>query len=567
VQERLKRFGLRRADGTTLALDEMPSARAIRGETYQNIDYLVDGENGPDTIISVSGAPLRGPQSTRRGGVIVFRNVTQLRQLEHRTHQALGALLGMAGVLIAPTATVAGARPGDSSPSHRPPLAGPELPQDVSAVPDSLGATLRQLCELAIGVLGCDRVAINLVEPMTLEMTPGAVAGLSPEQDVAWLAQQQTQRERGERRRLGAGLDPSIRERLLAGEVALVDLARPSSADLPNPYGMRLILAVPLLVEQQLVGVLALDHVARSPDEPVHQYTDEEIALARGVARLAALAVERQRLARTAAEVEALRAANALKEEFLSIASHELKTPLTVLQARTQATQRRLVRMGHPDAAAQFATVQASLDRILGLVEELLDASRIEAGRLDLHPERCDLGTLVTAAVGEQREASDRAIVLEGADVPGLTVEGDRERLAQVLTNLLDNAAKYSPQGAPVQVRVWRQLSPTQTEAAADGPADHQHALVVAAEELVVSIRDEGVGIPPDEVDKVFGRFFRARTASARQYGGLGLGLHIAATIVERHGGRIWAESPGPGLGSTFGIALPALPAGSDPEP
>jgi signal transduction histidine kinase len=398
--------------------------------------------------------------------------------------------------------------------------------------------TLREICRLTTRVLDCDRVSVNLLDPESGYLLPAAVAGLTPEEDAEWAARQRAARGGTP---FGGGVDAAMAGRLRDGDPVVVNMSRPPYRDLPNPYGSQVILVVPMRVGDELLGIVALDHRPRRPDEPAHVYTDDEIALARGIGQLAGLAVERQRLERVASEVGALRTANALKEEFLSIASHELKTPLTVLQARTQATQRRLRRMGYADAAAQFSAIQTALTRMLSLVEELLNASRIEAGRLDFQPEPCDLGALVAAAVDEQREISDRAIVLEGAEGAGLGVDGDPERLAQVLTNLLANGVKYSPVESPIMVRVAR----------AAGPA--------GADEVVVTVADQGVGIPRGEIAHVFERFYRASTSSARQYGGLGLGLHIAATIVERHGGRIRAESPGPGLGSTFTIALPAL--------
>jgi signal transduction histidine kinase len=128
-------------------------------------------------------------------------------------------------------------------------------------------------------------------------------------------------------------------------------------------------------------------------------------------------------------------------------------------------------------------------------------------------------------------------------------VEADPERLMQVLANLLDNAVKYSPPGGDIVVQVERR--------AAAEPASERQA-GAATGEVVLTVSDQGVGIPADELAHVFERFYRARTSSVRQYGGLGLGLHIAATIVERHQGRVWAESAGAGEGSTFGIALPS---------
>lgn len=550
---RRERFGLRRADGGTMSRAETPSERAVRGETFTSVDYLVDGEDGPETVISVSGAPLRAQDGTVSGGVVIFRNVTALRRLERRTHRALDALLGMAGSLVA--ASQAGAAVGEAihdhathkHATHAEPAGTDRRRARAARASTEAGldphGTLREICRLTTRVLDCDRVSIGLLDTKTGVLVPAAVADLTPTEDADGVAPRVTRGAELERGGpvFGPGADADLAQRLRAGESVVVDTSRSSYRDLPNTYGAQSVLVVPMHAGGDLLGVAALNVRPGRPGDPDHVYTADEIALARGIAQLAALAVEREGLERVAAEVEALRTANALKEEFLSIASHELKTPLTVLQARTQATQRRLLRMGHTEAAAQFSGIQAALTRMLSLVEELLNATRIEAGRLDLRPEPCDLGTLVVAAVDEQREIADRELVMEVAGDTGTRVEGDPERLTQVLTNLLANAVKYSPADSPIRVRVARETGP------------------MGADEVVVSVTDHGVGIPSDEIAHVFERFYRASTSSARQYGGLGLGLHIAATIMERHGGRIWAESPGPGQGSTFTIALPAL--------
>jgi signal transduction histidine kinase/PAS domain-containing protein len=546
--QRRDHSAMRRMNGTPLPVAEMPVSRTLRGETFHDAEYIIDGVDGLDTIITASGAPLMGPNGESQGGVVVFRDVTQIRRLTHRTHEALDALLHIAAMLVAPIAS----SPDEPAWSLVPAPNAEEAPVAQGAMGQSLWTLLHSLCQLGIGVLGCDRMAISLVDTDMQVMARTAIAGLTPGQDAQWVASQEQSTSRGQALRIEEWLPPEVRGRFLAGEAVLLDLSQQPFTDRERMFGASLVLELPLMVENRLVGMMGLDHVRERAEEPPHVYTPDEVALAQGLARLAALAVERDRLLRVAAEVEALRAANALKEEFLSIASHELRTPLTVLQARTQATRRRLLRAGHTDAAEQFAPVQHSLNRILGLVQELLDAARIQDGPLALHLEPCDLGSLLVEAAGEAREASERTITLEGAESPGLWTLADRERMRQVVTNLLENAVKYSPPDQPISLRIWRQP-------AASSPASAE--VGDGREEVVMCIHDKGVGIPPDEITHVFERFYRARTSSARQYGGLGLGLYIAATIIERHGGRIWAESPGPGQGTTVCASLPALDA------
>ncbi|MBU8899390.1 PAS domain-containing sensor histidine kinase [Corallococcus sp. H22C18031201] len=239
---------------------------------------------------------------------------------------------------------------------------------------------------------------------------------------------------------------------------------------------------------------------------------------------------ERNRLYREAQE--AIR----VRDDFLSIASHELKTPLTPLSLRLETLERKLER-GEPVDASVLHRARRQLLRLTGLINDLLDASRIEAGRLALHPEPTRFDTLVengVRAMEAQRE--DHLITFEHPREP-VRVHGDSYRLEQVVTNLLENALKYSPDGGTIRV-----------------------ALTVRGDVALLSVTDPGIGIPPDQQALLFDRYFRARNVSARSYGGLGLGLYISRDIVERHGGRIWVESE-VGHGSTFYVALPLQPA------
>jgi signal transduction histidine kinase/PAS domain-containing protein len=520
----LRSPALRRLNGSVLRDDETPGGRAVNGEVFTDAEYLHIPESGRESVVSASGAPLLDASGALRGAVVAFRDVTEVRRLEGRTREALDALLQLAAALVAPF------------PEQEPALAAPPSQAQSGLTPDpALDALLRHFCRLIIYVLGCDRASINLIDPETHVIAPGVMVGLAPVQAAIWHQEQIEQFGPGVQR-VEDRTSLEVQAKLFAGEWAAFEIRAAPHFDPAHPDSK--VIVVPLAIERELVGVMMLDELAHATSSAPHEYSQDDLALAQGVARLAALAVQQQRLRRLATEVEALRAANALKEEFLSIASHELKTPLTVLQARTQSTQRRLSRLGYDEAAALFAPVQSSLNRIQALVNELLDASRIEAGKLELHRERRHLGELVREAVSEARERSDQPIELHGAEAPELWVEADPERMMQVLANLLDNATKYSPPEGRVVVWLERRT--------ADG-----------RDEVVMTVSDQGVGIPPDEVEHVFERFYRARTSSVRQYGGLGLGLHIAATIVERHGGRIWAESPGAGAGSTFGLAMP----------
>ncbi|MET0594810.1 MAG: HAMP domain-containing sensor histidine kinase [Polyangiaceae bacterium] len=220
-----------------------------------------------------------------------------------------------------------------------------------------------------------------------------------------------------------------------------------------------------------------------------------------------------------------------LRDEFLGIASHELKTPLTALLMQIQGVQRIM----RADPAAEryeprLERASAAGFRLEKLINELLDVSRIAEGRLRLEPENFDLGQLVDEVVGRFEEVANPADSLHIALDPGIHGRWDRLRIDQVLTNLLSNAIKYGA-GKPIEVATRRE-----------------------ANFAVITVRDHGIGIPKDQQQRIFGRF--ERSEQARSYGGFGLGLWIAREIVLSSGGTIDVEST-VGEGACFKVRLP----------
>ncbi len=244
-----------------------------------------------------------------------------------------------------------------------------------------------------------------------------------------------------------------------------------------------------------------------------------------------------RRQAEEARELERLREAVRARDEFLSVASHELKTPLTPLQIKLTAMLRAIEL--HPDTSLAPEKVAKDLDmarrqvrKLADLIEDLLDVSRISVGKLSLTPEPMDLIPLVQEVVGRYGPQAAQAHCPVDVVATAPVVEGtwDKKRMEQVVTNLLTNAFKYGA-GKPVHVRVGLE----------DGQA-------------VLSVRDEGIGIATDDQAHVFERFMRA--VSDRHYGGLGLGLFITREIVHGHGGTIRVCSA-LGKGATFTVTLP----------
>ncbi|MEN0053254.1 MAG: PAS domain S-box protein [Mucilaginibacter sp.] len=235
---------------------------------------------------------------------------------------------------------------------------------------------------------------------------------------------------------------------------------------------------------------------------------------------------------------EQVKLLNDRKDEFIAVASHEMRTPLTTMQATLQ-----LLRRIAGDKEIRF--IDSSLkqvQKLSSLINDLLDVTKIEAGKLPLNREIFDLKKLVAEAIELAGQSNpDYTFSLNG-DIIELPFYGDPHRLEQVLTNLLSNAVKYSPDDNRIEVTL------SQTD-----------------ETVMLTIHDHGMGIPPDKLPLIFTRFYRAH-GQLSKIAGLGIGLYICAEIISRHGGRIWAESE-PGLGSTFFCTLPKREANTLQQP
>lgn len=221
------------------------------------------------------------------------------------------------------------------------------------------------------------------------------------------------------------------------------------------------------------------------------------------------------------------------KDEFLGVAAHELKTPLTAMKAYAEVLEDMLAEKADPSEATEVVRkLDDSIDRLDRLIRELLDATRLNEGRLELRKEPLDLAVLVRECVEEsQRTTRTHRLEVEAETIP--TIYADRERVRQVVDNILSNAIKYSPTGDRIVVRLSN---------VKDG--------------VEVCVQDFGVGISDAATDKVFERFFRESDPAVKTFPGLGLGLYIANEIVQLHGGRLAVESR-KGEGSTFCLTLP----------
>ncbi|QEH38459.1 Sensor histidine kinase TmoS [Aquisphaera giovannonii] len=296
--------------------------------------------------------------------------------------------------------------------------------------------------------------------------------------------------------------------------------------------GLKSCLCVPLAVSGQPLGVLTF-----ATAESGRRYDEADLALATDLAHRAAVAVENTRL------YQALRDADRRKDEFLATLAHELRNPLAPIRNGLQIMD---MAAGDPQLVDEArALMERQVAHMVRLIDDLMDISRITRGKLVLRKERVELATVIRAAVDTSRpliEASGHELSLTVPPRP-IVLDADPTRLAQVFSNLLNNAAKYTEPGGDIALIAGRQGG-----------------------DVVVTVRDNGVGIPPEMLPHVFGMFTQVDRSLERSQGGLGIGLSLVKGIVEMHGGAVEARSGGPGRGSEFVVRLPIAAAGA-PKP
>jgi signal transduction histidine kinase len=299
--------------------------------------------------------------------------------------------------------------------------------------------------------------------------------------------------------------------------VATIGLEEPQSA-----------ICIPLVAGQAKVGALLLENRSRPSG-----FTPEEVSFLRAVADIIALSIENLRLRKKLQDTRAFEETNRLKAELISTLAHEMRTPLTSIKGYSTALLMEEAPFDLETQQEFLRTIDEECDTLQDLIHDLLESSVIDAGLLRLEFQPVRLPRLTQSVIDDvaHRSESHRFLVDFPGDFPLL--DADPHRIEQVLRNLLDNAVKYSPQGGLIVVRGE-----------------------VREDEVVISVADQGVGIAPEHLNRLFEKFFRVEWGLGRHVVGSGLGLPIARTIVESHGGRIWAESKLE-QGSVFYFTLP----------
>ena len=494
-------YHLRMEDGSDVDPKELPSAQALAtGRSVEDVTLTVKRDDR-SVSISVNATPIH-EEGHVTGAIVTFRDVTERQRLEEEMHvQAERAqILADAGAFF--TSNI-----------------------DPNWVAQAI-------VERVAEVLG-DWAAVILKSPDSNELRVASIY----HRDMASLGLAWSYIYR---QPLGVG-EGIIGQVVSTGYPALMAnvgstpqnmSAQQNVTSYHAPTGqLASLLVLPLRTRREMLGALV---VAANNNE--RRMTDEKLPLAEVLAERAALAIENAKL--YAEQVEARRKVedlSRLKDEFLSIASHELRTPVTSIKGYTQLAK-TLIRENDLATSEEYLGIALDqIDRMSRLILELLDVSRIETGKLEIRRDTIDWTGFVHDIVQRHHTSvSDRKFHLNMAKVHA-TVTGDRDRLEQVVGNLLENAVKYSPDGSDITVNVD-----------------------VRADQVITAVCDRGIGIPSDELNQVFERFHRGRQVSSTNYGGLGLGLYITKQIVERHGGAIWVESQ-EGRGTSFYFSLPAV--------
>lgn len=394
---------------------------------------------------------------------------------------------------------------------------------------------LREFLELSSGAVGVEQLSSSRDLAAALEQRVAAMVGANRAVILLWDEHAERLTVRGEPIRVESGQP----ERFFAFRVFKEQRARftpdatrddPGNAEVYRETGSRAIFAAPITFRERRLGVLVAFGARPS------LFAQDDLDLVRVLAeQIGSFLVFREFLERASA-LEAQERANELREEFLAAAAHDLKTPLTVLVGEVQLMRREA--RANPELGEwheRLERMDATARRMRRLIDDLLDASRVEQDGFVRELKPVDLGSLA-------REVADSLIAPSHSitvDAPPVAVTGDRERLRQVFTNLLENAVKYSPGGGAIAVRV---------EASGD--------------DGLLTVSDQGIGVPQADQVAVFERFQRGSNLAGVRSGGMGIGLYLCRRIVEEHGGRISLQSR-PGEGATFTVTLPRATAAS----
>ncbi|WP_375515813.1 PAS domain S-box protein, partial [uncultured Nostoc sp.] len=532
------------AAGDRIPNEQMPGVRVALGERLNGleVDWHTPGGVRSLLVFADTLPAMHGHPATC---ILVFQEISNLKQAEKALslgYKRLNLLFDTANDLLS---------------SQEPVL-----------LIDSVYRKLRDQIEI--------EVYLNyLVEDNSQVMRLGSYSGISQEiaKEIEWLA-------------VGEGVSSGVAQKRHPLAVENVQQSTDPNTELIRSLGITAYYAYPLLAQGRLLGTLSFGSRTRL------SFTDNQKGMMQAVCDQIVIAMERASLiASLQQQTEQLQEANRIKDEFLGILSHELRSPLNAILGWAQLLQRS--KLNETLIARATETIERNAKAQTQLIEDLLDISRMMRGKLRLNVLTCNLVPMIESSLEtvslaaqskeidlkfslipsretrnappgilpvvsfvpnsdlelginhenlESREAQSQTMLGENSQ---FLVSGDFERLQQIIWNLLSNAIKFTPTGGRVEV----QLSVVTGQ-------EKQQTMDKYAQ---IQVIDTGIGISPDFLPCVFDRFSQADSSSTRTYGGLGLGLAIARNLVELHGGTVYANSPGKGQGATFTVKLPLL--------
>ena len=503
---------LRDAYGYSFSSEHFPLKRLLGGERLsakQAIMIHLHSLDDRDVLISVTGAPLYNQQGHLYGAVCVLRDLTTRKHME-RSIEILDVLLQMVELLVK-----------TSAPKEQ--VVRQDDPALVTQQVES------NILALAQRLLGCSHAIIIGIHRSTHLLSPLALAGFSAELE--------------QRLRIGitgAHLNLLIKD---ASNVALLEKQERLPFDItqspllqslfpmsssPNCY------LVPIHIAHHLIGLLGIVF----PESPSRQNSGDS-ALITAISKLCALTLQYrqqitdrdQLMAAKIAVNEQLKQVNKMQNDFISVVSHEFRTALSTIEGFSNLLRSEDY---SGEEVKDFANdIYTDAIRLHHMVTDLLDVEQMKSGQMQLHVVWIDMNTLLTTLAKHMEPISTIHHLRLSLDEKLPLLEGDSDKLMQVLTNILSNAIKYSPMGGDILIKSSR-----------EGNAVH------------VSIQDYGIGIASKDIQNVFTSYHRINSTSTRYIEGTGLGLSIAFEIIKLHKGKLWVESS-PGHGSTFHLSLP----------
>lgn len=485
IADVLARYQLVAEDGSPLSFDDLPGRRAVAGEPEKEavVGSRIDGE--PEIRWSLVQATPVLRDGTVRFVINVFHDITELKRTEGRVRA-----LAEAGAVLAAS--------------------------------EDYASALQSLADLMVPSLA-DWCVVDLVEANDVRRV--AVAHPDPEKRA--LAEELESRYPPDRERGAAAEAMRTRAPQLLSPVTSEMLTAAARNDehaaMLDRLGIGSAAVLPLIAREQVLGALSLVRSRSSPP-----YVQDDLPFLEELARRAALALDNSRLLRDAQDSVRLR------DDFLAMASHDMRTPLGAILGNLELAQRKLGRMEIPAESGigrNLTNAVRTTGNLARLVDELMDVTMLRSGQaLPIRVERVDLVQMAHEVAGEhQRQTASHRIRVVGDEE--LTGVWDRSRIERVLNNIVENSVKYSPDGGDISIRVGR----------ADG-------------EALVSVQDRGIGIPSAELEVVFSPYQRASNATGLR--GIGLGLAGARDVLRQMGGDLTVEST-EGEGSTFTVQLP----------